>query len=82
MLGKKGPGGAAEGSALEVDSSLKTPTYQRRIREKPSEKPRVWCGYCDKPRHTHETSWKLYGKHPNWKNKGVKKSGRGIPTPN
>ena len=39
MLGKKGPGVAVEGSALEVASSFKTSTYQHRKVEKPSEKP-------------------------------------------
>ncbi|XP_071924652.1 uncharacterized protein [Coffea arabica] len=82
MLGKKGPGVAVEGSALEVASSFKTSTYQRRTGEKPSEKPQVWCDYCNKPRHTRYTCWKLHGKPPNWKNKGGEKSGRGVPTAN
>ena len=41
MLGKKGPGIAVEGSALEVASSFKTSTYQRRTGEKSNEKPQV-----------------------------------------
>ena len=49
MLGNKGPGVAVEGSALEVASPFKTSTYKRRIGEKTSEKPRVYCHYCDKP---------------------------------
>ena len=28
----------------------------------PDDKPRVWCDPCNKPRHTHETCWKLHGK--------------------
>ena len=39
MLGNKGLGVAVEGSALEVASSFKTSTYQRRIGEKTSKKP-------------------------------------------
>ena len=62
MQGKKGPGVAVEGSALEVASSFKTSTYQRRTGEKTREKPRIWCDYYDKPHHTHETCWKLHGK--------------------
>ncbi|XP_071920664.1 uncharacterized protein [Coffea arabica] len=82
MLGKKGPGIAVEGSALEVASSFKTSTYQRRTGEKSSEKSQVWCDYCNKTRHTRDTCWKLHGKPPNWKNKGGEKSGRGLPTAN
>ena len=82
MLGKKGPGIAVEGSALEVASSFKTSTYPRRTGEKFSEKSQVWCDYCNKPRHTRDTCWKLHGKPPNWKNKGGEKSGRGVPTAN
>ena len=26
------------------------------------DKPRVWCDYCNKPCHTHETCWKLHSK--------------------
>ena len=40
MLGKKGPR-VVQGSTLEVASSFKTSTYQRRTREKTSEKPWV-----------------------------------------
>ena len=80
-LGKKGLGVAVEGSDLEVALSFKTSTYQRRTVEKTSEKPRVWIDYCDKPRHTRETCWKLHRKPLNWKNKG-EKSGREVPTAN
>ena len=52
MLGKKDPGVAVEGSALEVAFSFKTSTYQCRTGEKPNEKPWIWCDYCDKSRHT------------------------------
>ena len=31
------------------------------------DKPKVWCDYCKKSRHTRETCWKLHGKPANWK---------------
>lgn len=80
MLGEKGPGIAMEGSALvttEADLS-KPPMYPR----KSGEKPRVWCDYCNKPRHTHETCWKLHGKPANWKSKAGEKAGQSFPIAN
>ncbi|KAH9697911.1 retrovirus-related pol polyprotein from transposon RE1 [Citrus sinensis] len=32
------------------------------------QKPRVWCDYCNKPRHTWEACWKLHEKPADWKN--------------
>lgn len=39
------------------------------IPRKTEDKSHVWCGYCNKPRHTRETCWKLHGKWSNWKSK-------------
>ena len=60
MLGKKGPAAAVEGSTLVSTGPglRKTTAYQR----KPDEKPSAWCDYCNKPRHTRETCWKIHGK--------------------
>ena len=41
------------------------PTAQ--ILNNPDEKPKVWCDYCNKPRHTREKCGKLNGKPANWK---------------
>jgi hypothetical protein len=81
MLGKKGPGVAVESSALVAAdaNSSKAITYQRRT----DDKPRVWCDYCNKPRHTRETCWKIHGKPANWKSsKPGDRSGRAFPTAN
>lgn len=80
MLGKKGPGVAMEGSALLTTGGgyNKATTYQR----KSDEKPRVWCDFCNKPRHTRETCWRIHGKPVNWKGKASDKSGRTFPTAN
>uniref|UniRef100_A0A2N9G6R9 Retrovirus-related Pol polyprotein from transposon TNT 1-94-like beta-barrel domain-containing protein n=1 Tax=Fagus sylvatica TaxID=28930 RepID=A0A2N9G6R9_FAGSY len=54
-------------------------TYQRRT----DDKPRVWCDYYNKPRHTRESCWKIHGKPANWKNnKPSDRSGRAFPTAN
>ncbi|KAJ9691385.1 hypothetical protein PVL29_013539 [Vitis rotundifolia] len=67
MLGKKGPRVAIEGSALVTTD----------------ERPRVWCDFCNKPRHTRENCWKIHGKPANWKGKTGDKPGRAIiPTAN
>uniref|UniRef100_A0A2N9GQ49 Reverse transcriptase Ty1/copia-type domain-containing protein n=1 Tax=Fagus sylvatica TaxID=28930 RepID=A0A2N9GQ49_FAGSY len=81
MLGKKGPGVAVESSALVAAdaNSSKAITYQRRT----DDKPQVWCDYCNKPRHTRETCWKIHGKPANWKSsKPGDRSGRAFPTAN
>jgi hypothetical protein len=81
MLGKKGPGVAVESSALMAAdaNSSKAITYQRRT----DDKPRVWCDYYNKPRHTRESCWKIHGKPANWKNnKPSDRSGRAFPTAN
>ncbi|KAG2713543.1 hypothetical protein I3760_04G180900 [Carya illinoinensis] len=81
MLGKKGPGVAAESSALVATdaNSSKAITYQRRN----DDKSLVWCDYCNKPRHTQGSCWKIDGKPANWKSsKPGNKSGRAFPTVN
>ena len=52
MLGKKGPGVAIEGSTLDTTGGgyNKAAMFQR----KSDERPRVWCDFCNKPRHTRE----------------------------
>ncbi|KAM6591333.1 hypothetical protein CsatA_013938 [Cannabis sativa] len=45
--------------------------------QKTDEKPRVWCDFCNKPRHTRETCWRIHGKPANWKSKAEReKAGR------
>ncbi|RVW65751.1 hypothetical protein CK203_057721 [Vitis vinifera] len=81
MLGKKGPGVAIEGSALVTTGGgyNKAAAFQR----KSDERPRVWCDFCNKPRHTRENCWKIHGKPANWKGKTGDKPGRAIiPTAN
>ena len=36
----------------------------------PNDKDSLWCDYCHKPRHTHESCWKLHGKPPLGSKKG------------
>ena len=69
MLGKKGPGVSIEGSALVTTGGgyNKAATFQH----KSDERPRVWCDFCNKPRHTCENCWKIHGKPMNWKGKQV-----------
>ncbi|RVW43202.1 hypothetical protein CK203_089733 [Vitis vinifera] len=81
ILGKKGPGVAIEGSALVTTGGgyNKAVVFQR----KSNERPRVWCDFCNKPRHTRENYWKIHGKPANWKGKTSDKPGRAIiPTAN
>ena len=67
MLGKKIPGHNVKNSAL---ASTTAEAHAGRFNpRKTEEKPRVWCDYCNKPRHTRETCWKLHGKPENWKGK-------------
>ncbi|RVW88813.1 hypothetical protein CK203_034686 [Vitis vinifera] len=67
MLGKKGPRVAIEGSTLVTMGGgyNKVVAFQR----KSNERPRVWCDFCNKPRHTSENCWKIHGKLANWKGK-------------
>ncbi|KAL5747461.1 hypothetical protein ACOSQ2_024758 [Xanthoceras sorbifolium] len=65
MLGKSGSSGTVETSALLV---LETAANKAEHHYKKSdEKPRAWCDFCNRPRHTRETCWKLHGKPANWK---------------
>ena len=49
------------------------------ILNNPDEKPKIWCDYCNKPRHTREKCWKLNGKPANWKErKPGEKNGSGM----
>ncbi|RVW88529.1 hypothetical protein CK203_032984 [Vitis vinifera] len=81
MLGKKGPRVAIEGSTLVTTGG----GYNRAaaFQCKSDERPRVWCDFCNKPRHTRENYWKIHGKPANWKGKTGYKPGRAIiPTAN
>ena len=42
-------------------AAYKSNTLQQR---KLDEKDRLWCDFCNKPRHTQETCWKLNGQPP------------------
>ena len=47
--------------------TLTLPNAARRNQEKEDDKGKVWCDFCNKPRHTRETCWKLHGKTANQK---------------
>ncbi|CAL5425013.1 unnamed protein product [Camellia sinensis] len=79
MLKKKGTGESIEISALISDAAAnKAANYQRKF----DDKPRVWCDFCNKPRHTRETCWKIHGKRVNWKSSKQEEKNRGFPTAN
>ncbi|CAL5343147.1 unnamed protein product [Camellia sinensis] len=79
MLKKKGTGESIEISALISNAAAnKAANYQRRF----DDKPRVWCDFCNKPRHTRETCWKIHGKPVNWKSSKQGEKNRGFPTAN
>ncbi|XP_059289454.1 uncharacterized protein LOC132042971 [Lycium ferocissimum] len=42
---------------------------------KTTKKKKPWCDHCKKHWHTRETCWKIHGKPPNWKKKGVDNRG-------
>ncbi|KAH9650091.1 protein kinase domain-containing protein [Citrus sinensis] len=63
MLGKKNSIVSVEKSALVTADANATRSITQQ-----QQKSRVWCDYCNKPRHTREACWKLHGKPANWKN--------------
>ena len=67
MLGKKTTSGGVETSALIASEAIanKAASHPRKVEAK----PRIWCDHCNRPRHTHETCWKIHGKPANWKSK-------------
>ncbi|KAL5777605.1 hypothetical protein ACOSP7_010531 [Xanthoceras sorbifolium] len=65
MLGKSGSSGTVETSALLVSETAANKAEHHY--KKSDEKPRAWCDFCNRPRHTRETCWKLHGKPANWK---------------
>ncbi|KAG2717751.1 hypothetical protein I3760_03G190600 [Carya illinoinensis] len=68
MLKKKGADGTRENSTLVAANPTVLAAANASVqRSYPNQKSQVWCDYCDKPRHTQETSWKLHGKPANWK---------------
>lgn len=80
MLGKKGPIFVIEGSAFATTGS----SFRRNtiIQRKSDEKQNIWCDYCNKPRHTRETCWKIHGKPAPFKNKSGEKAGRAFHSMN
>ncbi|XP_028105813.1 uncharacterized protein LOC114304864 [Camellia sinensis] len=79
MLKKKGTDESIEISSLISDAAAnKAANYQPRF----DDKPRVWCDFCNKPRHTRETCWKIHGKPVNWKSSKQGEKNRGFPTAN
>lgn len=50
MLGKKPSSGSIENSAMIASEA----NMSQAIPWKTEDKPRVWCDYCNKPRHTHQ----------------------------
>ena len=52
-----------------VTSQMKTPNTPRGE----SQKDKQWCDYCNKPYHTREICWKIYGKLVNWKPKNQRR---------
>ena len=55
----------AEDSALFVADTIASGTSNSQHRTE--EKPRIWCDFWKKPRHTLESCWKIHGKPANWK---------------
>ncbi|KAJ9672940.1 hypothetical protein PVL29_026271 [Vitis rotundifolia] len=64
MLKKKHFGPVENSTLLSTTvAASRNPNNQGHL----NHKPRVWCDHCNKPRHTHETYWKLHGKPADWK---------------
>jgi len=63
MLGKKGAIAPVENSAMIASDASANKVFKPRQ----NEKSRVWCDYCNKPRHTWENCWKIHGKPATWK---------------
>ncbi|KAL3733913.1 hypothetical protein ACJRO7_023290 [Eucalyptus globulus] len=76
MLGKSATGGkdgSLKGSALTIfeDKKGHVPTTivsEANVSKIPINlrrsdgKPRIWCDFCNKPRHTRETCWRIHGR--------------------
>ncbi|XP_070057489.1 uncharacterized protein [Nicotiana tomentosiformis] len=45
------------------------------VKNEYDKRKKSWCGHCKKYWHTRETCWKIHGKPPNWKKKGVDNCG-------
>ena len=79
MLKKKDISESIEISALISDAvAYRAANCQCRS----DDKPRVWCDFCNKPRHTRETCWKIHGKPANWKSSKQGEKNRSFPTAN
>ena len=63
MLGKKRVVIPMENSAMIASDASVNKVFKPRQ----NEKPRVWCDYGNKPRHTWENCSKIHGKAANWK---------------
>ncbi|KAL5857493.1 hypothetical protein ACOSQ3_004951 [Xanthoceras sorbifolium] len=66
MLGKKN-GESSPVETFALVSQEAAATVNKIQTRKNDERPKVWCDFCNKPRHTKETCWKLHGKPANWK---------------
>ena len=66
MMGTPTTPNIAEDSTLVTTFKATTNATQRN-QKKGDEKGKVWCDFCNKPRHKRETCWKLHGKTANWK---------------
>ena len=64
MLGKKGIASPMENSALIASDPTANKAFNQR---RQNERPRIWCDFCNKPRHTRDNCWKIHGKPANWK---------------
>ena len=67
MLGKKTVTASIENSALAMPIAVVAISRNPNTQRQTEEKTRVWCDFCNKPRHTRETCWKIHGKPMNWK---------------
>ena len=66
MLGKKSTTKLVENSALMGTAAAAT-YHAPNTQHRQDDKPKVWCDFCNKPRHSRETCWKLHGKPADWK---------------
>ncbi|XP_074364949.1 uncharacterized protein LOC141705998 [Apium graveolens] len=79
MLGKNIISQAENSALASVDiTAHKAVVHKKRTEEK----PRIWCDFCNKPRHTRETCWKIHGKPPNWKSSKSGDQNNRFPTAN
>ncbi|XP_059665247.1 DNA polymerase I A, chloroplastic/mitochondrial-like isoform X2 [Cornus florida] len=66
MLEEKGAAAPVENSALVASDASANKVFATNQRRQ-DERLRVWCDFCNRPRHIRETCWKIHGKPANWK---------------